>query len=173
MESTTVALLSVIASTLLGGLGLYLGFRVRNQPFRQALYDRQLTLLLEAMTLADSVHTACLRVQLTNEPGKESAARDAAFAEGRSFQALLPKLGVLLPIEIWKAFVDFHEEVGRYLRDNPKRESRYTSITDLYARLTVPVRKFAGVEQLSAENLKAFGEAEDAEVKVGWRLPPG
>ena len=172
MDGATVALVSTISSATLGGLGLYFGRQSRTQAFRQALYAKQLDLLVDVANQADRVHTACLRVQLAVESEGEKKARDAAFAEGRTFQALLPKVSVLLPTEAWKAFLEFHEEVGRYLRDKPKRESRYSSLTERYARMVVPLRRFAGVGPLSAENLKQFGSSEDLDVKVAWHLPP-
>ncbi|HEY6159496.1 MAG TPA: hypothetical protein VIV88_18775 [Gemmatimonadales bacterium] len=172
MDGSTVALVSTLCSSALGALGLYLGYRARSQPFRQTLYTRQLDLLMEAAVQADSVHTACLRVLLASDAEGEKTARTAALTEGRLFQALLPKLSVLLPVEVWKAFVDFHEEAGRFLRDSPKRESRYSSLTERYARLAVPMRKFAGVDALSDENVKQFGSGEDPDVRVAWRLPP-
>jgi hypothetical protein len=171
VDNQVLAVASVVSSALIGALGLYFGYRARNQTFRQTLYDRQVSLLLEAMTMADTVHSACLRLQLARDADQDRTARQAVFDQGREFQSL-PKLAVLLPIQVWKAFVDFHEEVGRYLRDTPRRESRYKSVTDRYARLAIPVRQFAGVESLSAQNLKEFGESEDPEVRVAWRLPP-
>jgi hypothetical protein len=155
-DSAVVGIVSVICSTVLGAVGLYLGYRTRTQPFRQALYEKQISLLLEAASSADSLHTAALQLALDNDQQRQSALRQQLSERAREFAVHSTRLSTLIPMEIWKAYVSFHEAVTQFAKA-PKQASALDLVNDAFARLAGPTRKFLGADELSEENVRQFG----------------
>jgi hypothetical protein len=163
-DSALVGIVSVVCSTVLGAVGLFLGYRTRNQPFRQALYEKQINLVLESATSADALHTAALHLALDGNQQNKAALQQQLAERAREFAAHSTRLSTLIPMEVWKAYVDFHEAV-RDLARSPRPENALDAVNDAFARLAGPTRKFFGADELSAENLKQFGSERLIEKK--------
>jgi hypothetical protein len=153
-DSTVVGVVSVICSTIVGVAGLVLGYRAKNQPFRQVLYQQQLDLLLASSADADQLHSRCLAVAMNRDKEKQAALRQELMAEGRRFNSTIARIGALLPLEVWNSYVTYQEQVSAFAGER----ASFENVNDSFIRLVGPTRKFLGVDALSEENVKHFGE---------------
>jgi hypothetical protein len=153
-DSNLVGVASVICSTIVGIAGLAIGYRAKNQPFRQALYGQQLELLLAATVDADQLHSKCLAVALNRDQQKQASVREELMAESRRFNSTIARVGALLPMEVWNSYVTFQEHVSAFAGGR----GSFDRVNDAFIRLAGPTRKFLGVDALSDENIKHFGD---------------
>ncbi len=155
-ESLIIGLAGILTSGVLGGLGLYFGYRARSQPFRERLYDAQLSFILEAIRSANELHSACVALAMAQEETASATARKNAAELGRAFFSTVAQASALAPLPVSDAFTTFAEAVRDYLRVRSPKVDSLSGVDDAWARIVVPIRHFAGVDAISNENLRLF-----------------
>lgn len=163
-DGAVVGVLGVLCTTLLGVVGIFLSYRAKNQPFRQVLYERQIELLLAAAVQADELHSRCIAVAYNKNPTRQGELLADLRKKGREFSSTLARVGAILPLEVWDAYVSYQESAAAFTA-NPK--DLFPHVDDRFIRLVGPTRRFLGVDPLSEENVKHFGERKRDVASLG------
>lgn len=161
MDSTAVVgIVSVLCSSLLGALALYVGHKAQTHSFRQALYTEQLNLIIRANVHCSRAQHACEALYSAGTAEAAYEARIQVSRAARSLEHTVAKAWALLPAEIVHVLTNYHHHVGQLAERDEFPDATYLTLCELFVATRLPARRFTGADALSEQIIKQFGISE-------------
>ncbi|MBA7698404.1 hypothetical protein ES703_107081 [subsurface metagenome] len=152
-----LSIISLIGGFIMFGVGIYLTFKARTEPYRQTLYSKQLDGYVEIVNALIDVYKTAHGVFFAKglKLGKEAESELSSIVMNKysAFDHKHKKWVVVLPKEMNVLFANFRKDLEKILnlpfKNNPGKLFR-----DVYIEIIAKTRKAIGTEPLSEETLK-------------------
>jgi hypothetical protein len=158
-DSALIAVGGFIATAMTGIAGIYFSYRAQRTPLRQALYERQLDVLLEFVPVATrQCKLAGVLAEMQKLSDEEQKSLDEAWDEvNGTLLYVVQRAGVLLPSEMYSAMTsccvaaeDFETAIVKGARVG----QRYNELSRAVSHAGMMAREFVGADTLSSESLR-------------------
>lgn len=163
MEPSTVTLtigLAGIVSTLsVSALGLYYTAKSRAAPLRQALFSKQIEIVMEVANLQSRIRTYATILADEGSPHLEEARRDIGdyfkqFAEAEE------KAAVLLPVKLWIEVKRLSDEIINAIIEFDSQglisNKRMKTMVARMAKVALLCRMVVGSDELTEQSISLF-----------------
>ncbi|MDH4081300.1 MAG: hypothetical protein OEU68_15955 [Nitrospira sp.] len=168
MEQSTVTLvvgLAGIASTLIvSGMGLYYTARSRAAPLRQALFSKQLEMVVEIVHLQSRIRVFATLLSSKESPYLEEARRDIG-EHYRQFAEAQEKAAVLLPVELWVEVKGLSDEmsdaIGEFDSQGIIEQRRMKTLIARMTKVALLSRVVTGSDELTEQSIDLFSSQKE------------
>lgn len=169
MEADITALVlgigGLVATGMIGALGLYFTAKARSAPLREALYARQLTVIVDLLQLIENA-----RLYVAIGLGEDTDYRQRAHSD---LVGCMPELNryrslasALLPVEIFVEVSRVSDVLSAFI-ETLERESPDPTLQEQLAehcmRLALLSRQLLGIDELSEVSIKLFADKKALE----------
>ncbi len=160
IQTLIVGVLGILATLSASALGFYYTAKARTAPLRHRLYEKQLDLIVEIMQLIGRARL--LSIMAANPSDKNF---DRAHTDLAKLIPILSKMSdtgaALLPTEIFVEVARILNALTRFSTDidDGDIDNKFPEeLTAHSAKLGLLVRSSLGIDELSEESLKLFGD---------------
>jgi uncharacterized membrane protein len=149
-----VAIVGMIATAFVGGLGLFYTAKTKNNYLKEALFHRQLDLIVNTSRLYGRIRVNF--VLLTDQDAdKREFAADNIHKYIHELSKLDDEVAVLLPVEMFCLYKDILSRVHD-CADNPADEEKNKVYLAQTTKFLILSRELTGADSLSEANLGMF-----------------
>jgi len=158
-DSALIAVGGFIATAVTGVAGIYFSYRAQRTPLRQALYERQLDVLLEFVPVATrQSKVAAVLAEMQTLSEEDQKALDEAWDEvNGTLLYVVQRASVLLPSEMYSAMTSCRvaaEEFETAIVKGVRVGQRYNELSGAVIHAGMMAREFVGADTLSGESLR-------------------
>jgi hypothetical protein len=161
-----IALATVVASTIITGLGLFFRYRERTTVFRQVLYTKQVDVSIGILTAYANVRNRMIPLfEAQSDVSEQDRIWHTARADIDALAVMASSAAAMLPSSAYEAYVSLHTEtrsIMNRIAHDPLPVSALDTLDTAAISFINEVRGLLGADTLSDENRKAFVAVSDS-----------
>lgn len=161
-----VGLSSIVATLIAGGMGLYFTAKARSSPLREALFAKQLDLIVRIIHKQGKVRVLATILAGKDDTFKERAREDIGECV-KEFSEMQDEAAAVLPTELWVEVKRLSDKMTDILvcydEKGDIEESSFRTLVALATKVALVSRAVMGVEELTEESLNLFSSKKDYE----------
>ena len=179
MDDKTVTVIVSLAGTfstlIVSGLALYFTATARRAPLREAVFQKQVELIVRIISTYGRIKNFCIILKDDDIDFKDQAREDARKYV-KEFSEMQEEGAAILPAELWLEVKQLNEDITTALVSYDEKgtivDAQFTAISARSAKMALIARTVVGADTFTEENLKLFSSKEDydrlAEMELGY-----